>query len=81
MLVAVLLNISIGRFTGLSPWISGIAALAFSILSPLNYILNFSSALNWSIHYSGRKIGECGRQAAQAWNPKHEAAAHYQWPP
>ena len=41
MIVAVLLNISIGRFTGLSPWVTAIAALVFSILAPLPFIFEF----------------------------------------
>ena len=41
MLVAILLNISMGRFTGVSPWSTAIAALAFSILSPLLWIFEF----------------------------------------
>jgi hypothetical protein len=41
MLFAALLNISIGRLTGVSPWLTAIAALAFSILSPLAFILLF----------------------------------------
>jgi hypothetical protein len=41
MLIAALLNISIGRFTGVSPWLTAIAALAFSIISPLVFILEF----------------------------------------
>ena len=41
MLIAALLNISMGRFTGLSPWLTAIAALAFSIISPLLFILEF----------------------------------------
>jgi hypothetical protein len=41
MLMAALLNISIGRFTGVSPWLTAIAALAFSLISPLLYILEF----------------------------------------
>ena len=39
MLIAALLNISIGRFTGVSPWLTAGAALAFSILSPLPFVL------------------------------------------
>src|SRR5512136_1440473 len=35
MLMAALLNISIGRFTAISPWVTTIAALVFSILSIL----------------------------------------------
>jgi hypothetical protein len=41
LLVAALLNISIGRFTGISPWFTAIAALSFSILAPLLWILEF----------------------------------------
>ena len=40
-LAAALLNISVGRFTGISPWASTIAALAFSILSILPVIFEF----------------------------------------
>ena len=32
MLMAALLNISIGRFSGISPWVTSIAALALSII-------------------------------------------------
>jgi hypothetical protein len=39
MLVAALLNISIGHFRGVPPWLIAMAALAFSILSPLPFIL------------------------------------------
>jgi hypothetical protein len=41
MLIAALLNISMGRFTGVSPWLISIAALVFSIISPLLFILEF----------------------------------------
>lgn len=41
MLIAVVLNISMGRFTEVSPWFTSIAALAFSIFSPLIFILEF----------------------------------------
>ena len=41
MLIAALLNISIGRFTGVSPWITAIAALVFSIISTLLFIFEF----------------------------------------
>jgi hypothetical protein len=41
MLVAALLNISMGRFTGISPWVTAIAAMALSILSPLLFIFEF----------------------------------------
>jgi hypothetical protein len=41
MILAVSLNISIGHLTGISPWISSIAALVFSIITPLLFILEF----------------------------------------
>lgn len=40
-LLAALLNISIGRFTGISPWVIAIAALAFSISSVFLVIFEF----------------------------------------
>jgi len=39
MLIAALLNITTGRFAGVWPWVSAVAALAFSILSPLLFFL------------------------------------------
>jgi hypothetical protein len=41
MLIAALLNISTGRFTGISAWATAISALAFSIISPLLFLLEF----------------------------------------
>jgi hypothetical protein len=41
MIMAVLLNISIGRFTGITPWVASIAALFFSIITPLLFIVEF----------------------------------------
>ena len=41
MLLAVLLNVSIGRIPGVSPWVTSTAAMVFSILSPLVFILEF----------------------------------------
>jgi hypothetical protein len=47
MMMAALLNISMGRFTGISPWVTSIAALAFSIISPFPvHHLSSSSALS-----------------------------------
>jgi hypothetical protein len=40
-LVAALLNMSMGRFTGISPWITANAALAFSSIAVLLVILEF----------------------------------------
>jgi hypothetical protein len=45
MLLAVLLNISAERFTGISPWIPSIAAVVFAILAPLMFILEFLLSL------------------------------------
>ena len=39
LLVAALLNISIGHFRGIPLWLTAVAALAFSILSPLPFTL------------------------------------------
>jgi len=41
MLIAALLNIFMGRFTGVPPWVTAIAALALSISSALLFILEF----------------------------------------
>jgi hypothetical protein len=41
MLMATLLNISTGRFTGISPWVTSIAALTFSIISIFLIIIEF----------------------------------------
>ncbi len=41
MLIAALLNIALERFTGISPWITAIAALAFSILSIVLVVSEF----------------------------------------
>jgi hypothetical protein len=45
MLLAVVLNISAGQFTGISPWIPSIAAVVFAILAPLMFILEFLYSL------------------------------------
>jgi hypothetical protein len=41
MLIAALLNISMGRITGVSPWVTAIAAFTFSISSVLLFIFEF----------------------------------------
>jgi hypothetical protein len=41
MLIATLLNFSAGRYTGISTWLTAVAALAFAILSVLTYFLEF----------------------------------------
>ena len=41
MLIAALLNVSMGHFTGVYPWLTSIAALVFSIISPLLFIFEF----------------------------------------
>jgi hypothetical protein len=39
--IAALLNISTGHFNGISPWVTAIAALAFSIISVLTFIFEY----------------------------------------
>jgi hypothetical protein len=41
MLIAALLNLAMGRFTGISPWLTAMAALACSIISLLLFIFEF----------------------------------------
>jgi hypothetical protein len=41
MLAAALLNICMGRLTGISPWLTATASLAFSLLAPLPWIFEF----------------------------------------
>ena len=41
MILAVLLNLSCGRFAGISPWVTSIAGLACSILALLPLIFEF----------------------------------------
>lgn len=41
IMMAVLLNVSIGRFNGISPWITSLLASVFSIIPPLLFILEF----------------------------------------
>jgi hypothetical protein len=41
LLIAALLNISIGRFAGLSPWITAISGLVFSTLPVLLFVFEF----------------------------------------
>jgi aminopeptidase YwaD len=40
-LIAALLNVSMGHISGISPWLSAVAALAFSILSLLTFIFEY----------------------------------------
>jgi hypothetical protein len=41
MLLAALLNLATGRFTGVSTWLTAVPALALSIAAPLVYLLEF----------------------------------------
>jgi hypothetical protein len=45
MLLAVVLNISAGHFSGISPWIPSIVAVVFALLAPLMFILEFLLSL------------------------------------
>lgn len=47
LLAAALLNIAVGRFTGVAPWLPAAAALAFSILAPLLFIFVFILNHEW----------------------------------
>src|SRR5512143_2398346 len=47
LLMAALLNIAVGRITGISPWLTAIAALAFSIIAPLPFIFLFILNYEW----------------------------------
>ncbi len=40
-IIAVLLNFSMGHFTGITPWVTSIAALVLSIITPLLFIFEF----------------------------------------
>jgi hypothetical protein len=41
MTLAVILNVSVGRFSGVTPWITTIIALLFSMIAPLSFVLEF----------------------------------------
>lgn len=55
MLLAALLNISIGRFTGISPWVTALAALAFSIISILLVFFEFVLGFEFIDTFFGKK--------------------------
>ncbi len=46
-LIAVLLNISLGHIPGISPWVTSISALVFSIISPLLFLIEFFFAFEF----------------------------------
>ena len=45
MLAAIILNICIGRLPGISAWIASLAAVAFSLVTPLVFVLEFALSL------------------------------------
>ena len=47
ILVAALLNMSMGRISGVSPWLTAVAALALSVLPLLSFVLEFIYALEF----------------------------------
>ena len=47
ILVAALLNMSVGRISGVSPWLTAVAALALSVLPLLSFVLEFIYALEF----------------------------------
>ena len=90
MLVAVGLNISVERFTGISPWLTAIAALIFSICSILVFILEFVIGVELVDPFFKKKksvnvVGALRKPAAQ--NVKrllilsghHDSALEFTW--
>ncbi len=82
MVLAVLLNISMGRFTGVWPWVSSISALVFSILAPLLFVLEFILSLELIDPLFPKKgsINVIGRLRKPGTN-ECEATAHPERPP
>ena len=75
MLVAALLNICVERFTGVVPWLTAIAALAFSIISPLLFIFEFILGLEF-VGEDGNHLEVDVVHVAQARNWERDATAH-----
>ena len=82
MLIAALLNISMGRFAGVSPWVTAIAALVFSILSPLLFILEFLLGFELVDPFFKKKQSEnVIGTLRKPGTTEREAAAHPERPP
>ena len=47
MLLAIVLNISLGHITGISPWVTSLAAVVFSSFTPLLFYLEFILCLEF----------------------------------
>ncbi len=90
MLIAALLNISIGRLTGMAPWLTAMLALAFSIVAALLVILEFVLGLEFidrffrkkqSINVIGtlRKPGTTDGQRLLILSGHHDSALENTW--
>jgi aminopeptidase YwaD len=90
MLVAALLNISMGRFTGVSPMLTAVAALAFSILSVTLFIFEFVLCFEVvdpffkkkrSVNVSGslRRPGTRNVQRLLILSGHHDSALEFTW--
>lgn len=55
ILAAALLNIAVGRFTGVSPWLTAAAALTFSITASLSFIFVFILNYEWLDRFCYKK--------------------------
>jgi hypothetical protein len=62
-LIAALLNISVGRLTGVSPWLTCIAALVLSVISPLLFLFEFIFGLELMdpLFKKGQSVNVVGR--------------------
>jgi hypothetical protein len=90
MLVAALLNVSIGHFRGVPPWLTAMAALAFSILSPLPFILQdvfgfelldplFKKKQSVNVIGTLRKPGTGNAKRLLILSGHHDSAAEITW--
>ncbi len=90
MLMAALLNISIGRLTGVSPWLTAGAALVFSIIPLLLYIIEFHLGFEFvdplfkkkqSINVIGtlRKPGSQNVKRLIILSGHHDSALEFTW--
>jgi hypothetical protein len=90
MLIAALLNVSIGRFTGVPPWLTALGALAFSILSPLLFVSEdilgfeiidplFKKAQSVNVIGTLRKPGSGNAKRLLIISGHHDSAAENTW--
>jgi hypothetical protein len=90
LLVAALLNISIGHFRGVPPWLTAMTAMAFSILSPLPFILQdvlgfelldpfFKKKQSVNVIGTLRKPGTGNAKRLLILSGHHDSAAEITW--